>query len=193
MIIALAGYKQSGKTTLADEIEQYALLNGVWVKRLSYAEPIKDMLDVGLGLPYKEYKDKKEEPIEIYGMSYRDLCLSLGTGWGRDMVNDSIWSIIMNMRADYYLQDFDLIIVDDLRFLNEYERLDARGDTIFIRVWNPKVKQDPSHPTETGVDDIPEWHLEVHNNGTIEDVAKAAQAIFHRFVRPFDSSKNIIL
>lgn len=119
IIIGLSGCKGSGKNYAARVITDQAHLMGYTVEERAYADPIKNMLKAGLGLSEQHFatQQEKERNIPKYGVSSRYLMQSLGTGWGRDKVNDNLWLIIMDSAIREAVSD--IIIVTDVRFDNE--------------------------------------------------------------------------
>ena len=112
-IIALTGTKTVGKTTRAKAAQAWAINS----KIVSFATPIKDML-WQMGVPYESLNGKdKESIIEPIGKSGRELMQSLGTEWGRQLINENIWVFAMQKQIERL--DEDIIIIDDLRFPNE--------------------------------------------------------------------------
>lgn len=155
---------QSGKSTLAEEFEKRGL------RRMSFAEPIKEMIRVLLrALGHNDAiigrmvdGDLKEVIIPELGRSPRYLMQTLGTEWGRDIVHPHIWlAPIKNAIARG-----ESIVVDDVRFENEYAVLQNAGATM-IRVDRP-VNEAANHQSEGRLDDFP-FDFTLPNSGTKED------------------------
>lgn len=150
IIIGLCGRKQSGKTAAANMLEASGF------KRLSFAEPIRDMLWVLLyqcGYDHKHIESilriDKEEPVMSIGQSPRQLMQSLGTEWGRDKVNSSLWLIAARRRIAN-LGAYP-IVFDDVRFENEAQFIRGYGGLI-INVDRQAANTDfDSHASETGI------------------------------------------
>lgn len=119
IVIGLAGQKGAGKNYAADIITEQAQLMGYTVEQRAYADPIKNMLKAGLGLSEQHFatQQDKERNIPKYGVSSRYLMQTLGTGWGRDKVNNNLWLIIMDAAIRESVSD--IILVTDVRFDNE--------------------------------------------------------------------------
>ena len=85
MIIGITGLKGSGKTTAA-----LALRDRMGFEVHSFAGPLKALVEVfmeRLGLSETERRfarENKEAVIWPIGVSYRWVCQSLGTEWGRE-------------------------------------------------------------------------------------------------------------
>ena len=90
-IIALTGPKQVGKTTVANAIANY-LDPFIHSQVVSFATPMRAML-LAMGIDESNLNNPslKETPIEGINKSARQLLQTLGTDWGRNMINDNIW------------------------------------------------------------------------------------------------------
>lgn len=125
-IIAFYGPQQAGKSEAAKAV---ASMPG-WVK-LSFADPLYEMLSALLGVEARKL-DKSQPAAGLCGQTVRRALQTLGTEWGREMIGQNIWLDAMHRRLGrHYL--FDGVVIDDLRFANEYRFLRERGATI-VRV-----------------------------------------------------------
>lgn len=160
MIVALIGYKGSGKSAVAD-----AFIDHHFVRR-AFADPIKEMLRVGLGLTQAQlYGDEKEVPCEaLGGKTPREAFITLGSSWGRDMMFKDIWvqRFLASTPQDQH------IICDDLRLPNEASQLLSFG-TWFIKVMRPGVGKESAHESEAFADLLP-YHKLIVNDGSKEDL-----------------------
>lgn len=132
--IGLSGFAQTGKTTAANYLqEMYGF------KRLHIAEPIRAMLSVLMranGIPsdmigrYLEGDLKDGVVIPEFGKTSRDMQITLGTPWGRNLVNNDLWVNTWRIMAEGY----ENVMNDSVRFLNEEETIKNMGGlTILIR------------------------------------------------------------
>lgn len=142
LIIGIAGPAGSGKSTAA------AALVADGYQRLPLALPLKVMLREGLGLTEAETDGTlKEVTLSRLGLDVtpRVLLQTLGTEWGRSL-DPQFWLKAWQARASKLTplagQDRVLIVVDDLRFLNEALFLRSLGGRILCIVG--------SDPTLTG-------------------------------------------
>lgn len=99
---------------------------------------------------------------------------SLGTEWGRDLILPNLWITIVKLkvRAFQILNGGRNIVIDDMRFINEYDTvLELRG--IPVRINRPGVvRTTPPHPSEGALDEI--QMLELQNSGTVADLQQLA-------------------
>ena len=118
VLIGITGPARSGKDTVAD------ILLHIFTdfERYSFATPIKDMILAGL-----ELEDKCEHADEMYAASYRKIAQTLGTEWGRNVINPDIWLLIAQKRAVG-----KHLIITDVRFENEAEWIRRNGLLIHV-------------------------------------------------------------
>jgi dephospho-CoA kinase len=135
MKIGIIGRAGHGKDTLG---EQFVLLGA---ERVAFADPIKEMVHVGLGIEREVLwgpAEVKERTLPEFGVSARHLLQTLGTEWGRVHVHQDLWVRLalarhIPSREAAGQRDF---IVTDVRFLNEARLLREAGFTL-IRVVRP--------------------------------------------------------
>lgn len=174
-IIALySDSPMSGKTTVADAI--YGT-GGYTV--LSFAAPLKRMLvafldDMGVDGPSRYlYSPKfKEEIIPEVGVTARYLMQTLGTEWGRKNISYDIWLRSMEQRIQRALDDGFNVVVDDMRFRNEYDLLAGMG-AYMVKVARPGVRYSTTHISEGGLSNMP-WEFAIFNDGTLEELEEKA-------------------
>jgi hypothetical protein len=124
-VIVLGGIARVGKTDVADIIEMEAEAEGMRVKRLSFATPLKDAVAEEHG--YDDWRKFKEEKPEVY----RDECQRIGAE--RRAENPDYWVDQWNEQLQTCMQEEllngdgplgweeYLIIADDCRYPNELE------------------------------------------------------------------------
>lgn len=105
-VIGVAGKAEVGKSTFAR-----CLGERIQAPVLSFSTPLKAMLEV-LGV-------SKGHP------KFRFMAQTLGTEWGRNIVNADIWVNFMaqTIRASSYT----VVIIDDVRFQNEVDFVRHNG------------------------------------------------------------------
>jgi len=166
MIVAIFGYKGSGKSAIAKRFELHNFI------RRPIAAPLKEMLKA-MGLTQEQlWGDEKEKPsLLLGGKTARHAMQTLGTEWGRNMIHPDIW-----VRAWAHTTPMDKnIVVDDLRFPNEADHLISLG-AYFIKVERPGC--DPAgkiHESEAYVDRL-SWDLRISNNGSLANLGHTVNA-----------------
>jgi hypothetical protein len=146
-LIALNGAKTVGKTTIAEALK----LQSADIRIISFATPLRSMLKA-IGVDDHYLNVAKEEPVPGLGQSAREMLCSLGTEWGRNMVNESIWLWAMGKQIDEVVYNYkggeDLIIViDDCRFPNEAEWLRLNGGKL-VHLSREGVEYTKGHDSE---------------------------------------------
>ncbi len=173
-LVALAGYKESGKSTVAEHLNRW---HGY--KTVKFAQPLKDMLRA-LGLNERHIEgDLKEKPSMLLGgQTPRHAMQTLGTEWGRDLIHPDIWVEAWADRVRFLLEDNERIVVDDLRFTNELRAVEKLGGEI---VYISRDSADPivdTHPSEHLVELIADTQcVMLPNNGTIEQLKTTVDAL----------------
>ena len=120
-LIGIAGQERADKDTLAS----YMLdnLDGTWL-RSSFADPLKEMLRV-LGVDCSD--NAKAVVSDDYGVTPRHMMQTLGTEWGRNLIDGDIW-----VKAFARLNAGKCVIVPDVRFNNEADLVREHGVLIHL-------------------------------------------------------------
>lgn len=170
VLVALAGKAGSGKSAISELLCDDFTFAFIRVK---FSTPLKDMLRSLLfnaGVPENHIEkyiegDLKEEPTRfLKGKSPRDLMITLGTEWGRDLVHPDFWVHLWTQRVNVLMDMGCSVIVDDLRFPNE-ELTIRRLNGVIINVERGEHKT-VSHVSESY---SPNADYTVDNNGALED------------------------
>ncbi len=146
-LIALTGAKGVGKSTYAE------FLAGENGTVLSFATPIKRMLQALVGKEYV-FGSKKNEETHL-GVTGRVLLQTLGTEWGREMIDQDIWVKAMrHILTDAMFQEYRPIVIDDLRFENEAKMIRELNGEIWHVERKSYTPANDNHISEAGVTDI---------------------------------------
>ncbi|MGJ4945043.1 hypothetical protein ACQR1W_31070 [Bradyrhizobium sp. HKCCYLS1011] len=130
-VVGLSGYARSGKTTAALHLEtKYG------IKRRHIAEPLRAMLAVLLqanGMSSEMITrylegDLKESVIPELGVTSRYAQITIGTEWGRELINEDLWSNTW-MRG---VRDGESVMNDSVRFPNEAEAIRKLGGVVIM-------------------------------------------------------------
>lgn len=121
----------AGKTTLAGFIQEYYMTKNDGVANvLSFVNILKATASDLIG--YKAVYDEKDKPLEkLNGKTARDLLIFMGEGIKKEFGQEFfVKNLIDNDIED---SDFDLYIIDDLRFPVELDTLrDKYGKDLFV-------------------------------------------------------------
>tara|TARA_R100000808_G_scaffold142_2_gene1048 strand:+ start:14107 stop:14658 length:552 start_codon:yes stop_codon:yes gene_type:complete len=160
MILGIAGYAHSGKTTLARHlVEEHGYV------RLSFAAPIRQAL-LAMGIPECYLTDHKAVEVPKIGKSGRYLMQTLGTEWARSTVNKNFWLYLMDQKIDGLIGQN--IVIDDVRFDNEARYIQAKkGYVLNIVRGNTQLEPyNTGHASEDGVSsDLVDYTIE--NSGSV--------------------------
>lgn len=200
IIIGLTGYKQHGKSTVAQR-----LVDEHGFTRLSFAGPLKAMADrinpvVGIDL-YQDGETMYADPVhldvardlfpnegdlkEAYPL-YREFLQRLGTEGLRE-IDENFWIQLLDREvANVFLGDDHRpgrdarIVIDDVRFPNEAEYFKSMSDFATTGVWQVTRPgagiPDDTHASEAHVGKLGEArHLK--NAGTIDELNDLVDAV----------------
>ena len=160
-LIAFCGAKGVGKSTLAHLL----VCNSPGLIKMAFADPLRLMLEV-IGISSHYHTDNKTEPIPFLpgNPTARHLLQTLGTEWGRDCVHTDIWAVTASRRFEIIQDQGHTVVVDDMRFPNEYELVRESGG-IVVRVSRPGIENQDEHVSEAHWKDF-DYDFEVNNNTT---------------------------
>jgi hypothetical protein len=167
MIIGLySPAPQSGKSEVARELGKYGFV------RKGFADALKAMIRPLLatfGYDYETtermlYGDLKEHVLPELGVTPRYLAQTVGTEWGRELVDRDIWlkAVLNDSRPD-------MLIIDDVRFPNEYLAIRKEGGQVW-KVYRPGQEPTNSHPSEGLLEDR-EFDEVIVNDGSLYELA----------------------
>lgn len=170
----------SGKTETARYLTEH---RGFY--RLAFASPLKNMtvaLLSATGMDRWEvgkrvYGNRKEEVIPSLGVSSRRIQQTLGTEWGRICIKDSIWVDITLAAAAEQMKNGNSVVIDDMRFPNEFEAIHAAGGDTW-RIVRPDARVTISHASEGQLDGV--QMPEIFNGGTIQDLHAEVDRLLSR-------------
>lgn len=164
-IIGVTGLKRAGKDTIAD----YLYYRYNYQKR-HFATPIKSMISallrhIEIENPTLYVDDQKEINLPVLNVSYRKLAQTLGTEWGRGLIDNDIWINI----AKHHCKNNNFVCFADVRFDNEAKLIaDLGGIIIKINRGSNEYLMD-IHPSELGISDK-YINYTISNIGTIRDI-----------------------
>lgn len=153
--IALSGKARSGKDTIADRLE--------W-----WTGAIKINISAGVYDACNSIQNIVGAKIE------KDPRLLQGVGMlCRELYGPDVWIDCTVRKIDSLIIYNDPkvnIVISDVRFPNELEKLKSIGFTI-VRIVrdNRPIDRDPNHISEIALDDYPFEHI-IYNNGTLEEL-----------------------
>ena len=149
IIIGIAGKSGHGKDTAAN-----LLVTRHGYTRIAYADALRHMLELGLGIEQRWLTTDKNQVIPWLGVTGRHLMQTLGTEWGRHLVCEDIWRRALINRIEGLSGVTDRIVISDVRFQNEADWVRSVGQLWHIVCVNPTVPLEGAaadHISETGI------------------------------------------
>lgn len=155
-ILGLTGRAGSGKDTAANHLcGQYGFV------RAAFAEPLKNMLEAmlehaGLDHIWLHEPGFKNHPIPELGVSARQLMQTLGTEWGRNMVNTDLWITLLDRHLGITAGApvHDRIVITDVRMPNEADWVKHHGGQL-LRLVRDHTTPVRAHESEQYADTLP--------------------------------------
>lgn len=138
VVIALSGWKQSGKDTVSEIVLNDLLKNNNIVYVTSFAEPLKHMIKNMFGVECENITDKEKEKLDITTSlfkkpkSYRELCIYFGENMKKWMGTQDLWKIALKNRVINFVNEQTekdvFVIIPDVRYIPEIELLKEFSD-----------------------------------------------------------------
>lgn len=195
MVIGLNGRLKSGKDTTFQIIQELY----PHAERVSFADKLKDSAaaslnmsrdsleklknieDIQLGLIFpasEEYDEIFNEMIE-WSMTIREYLQRYGTESHRDVFGTDFW---VDQALPLDINHFDrLIVVTDVRFPNEVQRVKDVGGTMW-KVERETATAFGAHPSEQDLDSY--INVFVDNTGTLDDLRAQVKQLLDRTMVP---------
>jgi hypothetical protein len=197
VVIGVTGPARAGKNTVARLLLGFAEMDDTYGSafELSMAGPLKHLVRELLEYMPLQYDPEyyvsdahKDEIIPEIGVSPRVMLQTLGTDWGRKMINEDLWLETMLGRieqvenllpisestdpADAEWDNPPLIVIPDVRFDNEAAMCDY-----VIEVTRPQKTGVPKHASEKGV---AKKHVDfrIHNSGTRDKLRLTTHKVY---------------
>jgi len=192
VLVGITGRAGVGKSMVADGLVRLADYDVI-----SIATPLKVLASSFLRDAYgygQEDVDfhlrNKEIKISRVGVSMRHVLQTLGTNWGRQLINPNMW---VNLAADEISSklDFSSVVVDDVRFEDEAQMIRGFGGLI-IHLHRPGWSGDVAHVSEAGIAVHP-GDVVVVNDGSELDLMQAVSRAIDRFVSGSDELLRLCL
>lgn len=143
-MIGIAGKKGSGKTYMSNFIKD-KYKDALTVHIRSLAAPLKEAVKIIFSLTDEQlYGNEKERKDIFWEMSPRFIMQRMGTDLLRDQLDKDVW--IKSFEKWYQNVDYDIVIIDDVRFENEINMIRRYGGFV-IGIDSTCIKND-THASE---------------------------------------------
>jgi hypothetical protein len=184
-IIGIAGAARSGKDTLA----RMLILEAGEGAHMSFAAPIREFIANLLNVPVEALQDGayKERPLpELGGISPRQMMQTLGTEWGRDLVDPDLWIKVAEWKLKALQESMfppAVVVFSDVRFENEADVIRRLGGVV-VHLRRPGAKAVAAHVSEAGISQrATDWHIS--NHAGLDELRQGAQMVLqHGFQKP---------
>jgi hypothetical protein len=148
-IIGIAGFRRSGKDTLARAISELAQARGFAVATIAFADPLRKAASAAYGVDVAEFTDDKlkDAVVEAWGLTRRQMLINLGEGmrsfdpdhwvkaWRRAV--EALPDVCYVPRANPWAQGTShqiIVLTPDLRRVNEAQAIhNAQGINVLLR------------------------------------------------------------
>jgi len=164
-IIGITGKKKSGK----DEVCK--CLFDIYknkVQRIGFADALKEEVSKGCGVPV--------EYIELHKDVFRSALQWWGTDFRRNLFRTDYWIIELKKRVKQC--PAELIVIPDVRFVNEAKALVEELGATIIKVVRPNASSTiDMHQSETEMDEI-QYDVIINNDKSLKELrSKTVEAI----------------
>lgn len=175
-IIGFTGFKGAGKDSAAQEL----IIAGY--ENVKFAGALKEMFRaflryIGLHDDYIEELVEgalKEEPMAFLGgKTSREFMQHLGTEFGRDLIWEDLWVNAAMMRSD----QFDKVVITDVRFPNECSSIQEKDGHVYRIHGQDDPNEFSNHESEKYIAKLP-VDGEIYNDGTLEDLSEEVHLRF---------------
>lgn len=165
-LIGLIGRARSGKDTVASYLAiQHKFTHA------AFAYPMKEMLGAAFG--NINFRDgDREKPIDWLGKSPRQLMQTLGTEWGRNLVHQDLWTLLMEQKilSEKAPEEAGFnasMVISDVRFHNEADMILKHGGELW------RIQRDGASVAEH-ISEQAHWDTyqtkTIENNGSLEEL-----------------------
>lgn len=151
---------------------------------VKFAGPLKDMArgllrSMGFGDFTVERMiegDLKEMVIPGFAtVTPRQIMQTLGTDWGREAIDHDLWTKVAAAKIETLRAQGIDVVVDDLRFPNEYELIKSMGGAA-IEVTRPNPTREAGGAYEGKLKDRT-FDATINNSGTLSELHDAARVV----------------
>lgn len=166
-------HPQCGKTSVAQAMVDHHHFN-----RIPMAETLKLMIrtmlrDIGLNddeILTLETGDKQSPFCSYSPTTLRTAYQTLGTEWGRKLIDADIWLNIWNRKVNEQISVWgESVVCDDIRFKNEFDRVLNMGGEMWC-INRGEYRPRPAHASESFDPPMHQFTHILQNDGTIEEL-----------------------
>ena len=138
-LIGIAGFRRSGKDTLAHAISELAQARGFLVATVAFADPLRKAASAAYGVDVAEFTDDKlkDAVVEAWSITRRQMLINLGDAMRG--VDPDHWvkawrRAVEALPTEHHVANALLILTPDLRRVNEAQAIhNAQGVNVLLR------------------------------------------------------------
>lgn len=183
MILGLIGEKGHGKDTVGNYLKEHHYPN---LLEFNFADPMKEAVKNIFDFSHEQVHDQKlKETIDPrWGITPRRALEVVGTELFQydirnhipelDQLGRTFW--VYRFKIWYQKQINPKILIKDIRFPHEHNSLKEINATT-IKIYNPNIKNNGNHASETEQVLIENYDYLIINNGTLSDLYKKIDKI----------------
>lgn len=171
----------SGKTTVAKIFRQHGFKSvkmAAWVKRTLFQLLIGVGVEEDRAFEYLE-GNLKQSLIPELGVTGRFLMADYATRWARE-INPDIWIKCAEQdikRVSPNSNGKRLVVIDDIRFSNEYNWLAANPRGYLVKLVRPSIEVEPEHrESEGNLTDFPFQYI-INNDKDLAHLGKITKEV----------------
>lgn len=179
-ILGISGKKRAGKDTLLSFLGEYSAVPGYLpIIRKSFADPLRQ--EVADFLVAMKITKSSEEGISLLlgedtKEEFRPLMQWWGTNYRRKYFGEDYWVRAFEASLSSLKTKPVLVVVPDVRFPDEAKFIESIGGSV-IRVERIGLENADQHPSETSLDNYPNFGLVVKASNLTELKEQAQKAI----------------
>lgn len=168
-LVGITGFAGTGKDTIANYLKECYTDQ---FRSIAFADPIRTAMKAIFGWDDSYFAHPKKNEIDPrYGISPRKAMQTLGTEWGRNLINTDLWLMIAGEKAKEYLTWGYDVLITDVRFENEANWVRTNGGVIWhvLRDGVQGAGTESKHASESGIVFV-SGDIRIDNNYALEDL-----------------------
>lgn len=167
-----SSHPQAGKTTVANRlVAQYGYVRVPMAETLKrmFREMLRDCGHSEGAIAEMENGNKQYPFCEWTDTTLRHAYQTLGTEWGRMAIDPNIWTSIWKSKVTRLLATGKKVVVDDVRFANEFKAVNEVGGLMWMVIKNTNIPR-PTHASESFCPDMNLFDHVICNDGSYENL-----------------------